>query len=152
MKKARPKNNACVISPKLVSSPPYDLWDFVSPRAENLIRRWADTEKLSKADRARLDNKIAVLKRDDFNLAINTKLLNGPLRKDIYKLKVHGQVMMRPLLCRGPIERLSEYTFLSGAIERNGKLEPSTCLSDAGNNRETVLADTKRRCKHEQLA
>jgi hypothetical protein len=152
MDRSNRKNNACVIPPKIVNYPPYELWDFVSPRGENLMRRWADAEKLSKADRARLDNKIAVLKRDDFSLAINTKLLNGPIRKEIYKLKVYGQVMMRPLLCRGPIDKPAEYTFLVGAIERNGNLEPSSCLNDAAANRETVITDSKRRCNHEQFA
>jgi len=84
----------------------------------------------------------------DFEQAKSTKLLNGPLRKEIYKVKVHGQVMMRPLLCRGPFEKEAEYTLLLGAIEKNWKLEPSTCLEDADKNRTTLVADKTRREAH----
>ncbi len=132
---------------RIVGCPPYSLWDYVSPRGENLITRWADDERLGKKDRARLNQRIDRLAQIDFKLAIGTKLLNGPLRKEIYKLIVHGQVMMRPLLCRGPFRKEMEYTFLLGAVEVNWKLPPG-CLKDAALNRESILADRNRRCLH----
>ena len=131
----------------VVASPPYAIWDFLSQRGENLILRWADDERLGKADRARLNQKIDRLAQVDFDLAIGTKLLNGPLRKEIYKLIAHRQVMMRPLLCRGPFQKEMEYTLLLGAIERNRKL-PKGCLEEAARNREIILGDRNRRCRH----
>jgi hypothetical protein len=130
----------------------YALWDFVSARGENVMLRWAEDGKLSKADRARLDQKLDRLAQTEFALAIGTKLLNGPIRKEIYKLIVHGQVMMRPLLCRGPFQKEMEYTLLIGAIERNWKLRPLTCLEEAAKNRETVIADRNRRRPHERFS
>lgn len=134
-----------------VISPLNSLWDFLSPRGENLILRWARQEKINPGDRARLDQKLERLQQIDFNLAIGTKLLNGPLRKEIYKLKVHGQAMYRPMLCRGPVNKNSEYTLLIGAIERDGDLEPASCLEDAARNREAIVADNGRRCVHAQF-
>ena|SRR6202142_4418877 len=137
--------------PKLVGCPPYDLWDFISGRGENLIARWADEEKLNKSARAKMDQRFDRLMQVDFELAIHTNLINGPVKKEIYKVKVNGDVQLRPLVCRGPIEKTSEYTILVGAIERNKKLEPSTCLTDASNNRDIILADNRRRCPHEKF-
>ena len=136
----------------VVCYPPYAIWDFVSPRGENLILRWAKDENLTKADRARLDQKLDRLAQVEFALAVSTKLLNGPLRKEIYKLKVHGQIMMRPLLCRGPFQKEMEYTLLVGAVEKNSKLKPSTCLKEAAANREAVIADGNRRRRHERFS
>jgi hypothetical protein len=133
----------------IVSSPPYAIWDFVSPRGENEIARWAGDQKLTNGDRAKLDQKMDRLAQVDFQLAVGTKLLNGPIRKEIYKVKVHGQVMMRPLLCRGPVSKETEYTILKGAIEKDWKLIPATCLQDAVDNRNAVIGDPdKRRCAH----
>jgi hypothetical protein len=131
-----------------VSSGLCSLWDFVSPRGENMLSRWAKAEKLSTKDRAKLNQRLDRLVQVEFEQAISTKLLNGPLRKEIYKVKVHGQVMMRPLLCRGPFLKETEYTLLVGAIEKNWKLEPPTCLGDAEKNRGIVLADKSRREPH----
>jgi hypothetical protein len=132
-----------------MSTPPvtslYALFDFCTPRQESVISHWVHAERLSKKDRAKLDQKLHRLSQIDFQLAIGTKMLNGPLKKDIYKLIVHGQVMMRPMLCRGPLNMNTEYTLLVGAIERDRKLEPSTCVTDATTNRNILLKDASRR-------
>jgi hypothetical protein len=124
------------------------LWDFLSPRGENVMQRWAKKEKLSSKDRAVLDQRLDRLVQVKFEDAIDIKLLNGPIRKEIYKLKAYGQVMMRPLLCRGPFDKLTEYTLLIGAIERDWELDPPTCKTDAQNNRNTLLENKNRRTKH----
>jgi hypothetical protein len=129
----------------------YALFDFSTPRQESIISNWAKAEKLSKTDRAKLNQRLDRLKQIDFDLAIGSRLLNGPLKKEIYKLIAHGQVMMRPMLCRGPFDKDKEYTLLVGAIERNFKLEPSTCLSEAATNREILVNDKSRRVSHVRL-
>jgi hypothetical protein len=125
----------------------YALWDFKSPRGENLIVRWAIKNKLGKLDRAKLNQRFDRLKQVDFDLALKTSLLNGPVVKDVYKMKANGQVMMRPLLCRGPFVD-EEYTLLIGAIEKDWELDPSTALTDAQSNRNELLADKSRREPH----
>jgi hypothetical protein len=129
----------------------YALFDFSTPRQESIISNWANAEKLSKKDRAKLNQRLDRLKQIDFELAIGSRLLNGPVKKEIYKLIAHGQVMMRPMLCRGPFDKDKEYTLLLGAIERNFKLEPSTCLSDATTNRDILVKDKSRRIDHVRL-
>jgi hypothetical protein len=128
------------------------LWDFLSPppRCENLILRWVHDEKLTKQDRAKLNQRLDRLCQLDFRLAVGTKLLAGPIYEHIYKLVIHGNVMLRPMLCRGPIAPTSEYTLLLGAIERNGKL-PKNALKDAAQNRLAVLKDPTRRGPHEPI-
>lgn len=128
-----------------------DLFDFVSERGENTIHRWAGREKLSTRDRAILNQKLDRLVQIDFELAVGIRLLAGPLRGHIYKLRVFGDVMMRPLLCKGPLLLDREYTLLLGAIERGGVLDPRNYGVAAVKHREIVQGDPGRRCKHERL-
>src|SRR5687768_8937912 len=124
------------------------LWDFLSARGKNVILRWVRDERLTKRDRAALNQKLARLRQMDFDLAFGTKLLAGPIQKQrhIYKLVIHSAVMLRPLLCRGPIAVESEYTLLLGAIERNWRL-PAGALQHAEANRLIILNDPSRRVK-----
>ena len=116
----------------------YNLWDFLSPRGENVILRWARDERLTTRERAALNNKLDRLAQIDFSLAIETKFLAGPIYGRIYKLVVHAGRMLRPLLCRGPIDNETEYTLLLGVIETGGKL-PIGAKEKAAENREAVI-------------
>lgn len=117
-----------------------------------MILRWAKDTRLTTRDRAALNQKLDRLHQLDFDLAIGTKLLAGPIAKQrhIYKLVIHGDVMLRPLLCRGPIDPETEYTLLLGAIERGGKL-PKEAPQHAEENRLIVLKDLSRRVSHERI-
>jgi hypothetical protein len=126
------------------------LWDFLSPRGENVILSWVKDEKLTMRDRAALNQKLDRLSQIPFDLAIETKLLAGPIHKHIYKLVIHSDVMLRPMLCRGPIDNLGEYTLLLGAIEVGWKL-PAGSKEKAADNRKTVINDQSRRCIHVRI-
>ena len=128
------------------------LWDFLSARGENVILRWVKDARLTPRDRAALNQKLDRLRQMDFGLAIGTKLLAGPIEKQphIYKLVIHGDVMLRPLLCRGPMNPEAEYTLLLGAIEQGGRL-PKDAPQQAEANRLTVLHDPSRRVSHERI-
>jgi len=126
------------------------LWDFLSARGENVILRWVKDDRLTVSDRAKLNQKLDRLSQVEFSLAIDTKLLAGPIHKDIYKLVIHGDVMLRPMLCRGPVDPLGEYTLLLGAVETGGKL-PKGSKEKAAENREAVLSDPSRRCLHVRI-
>jgi hypothetical protein len=128
------------------------LWDFVSLRGENVILRWVKDARLTTRDRAVLNQKLERLRQMDFDLAIGTKLLVGPIEKQrhIYKLVIHGDVMLRPLLCRGPIDPETEYTLLLDGIEKGWKL-PSGAPLQAEENRLTVLSNPSRRVPHERI-
>ncbi len=129
----------------------YRLWDFLSARGENLILRWVRNDRLTVRDRAVLNQKLDRLSQIDFRLAIETRMLAGPIHAGhIYKLVIHGDVMLRPMLCRGPINVPSEYTLLLGAVETGGKL-PGGSKEQAAENRLTIMHDHSRRCPHERI-
>ncbi len=129
----------------------YNLWDFLDRRGQNIIAGWTRTR--STIDRARVNAKLDMLVRTTFENAIKSKLLHGPVmkQKHIYKLRVHGQTAMRPLLCRGPISNLTEYSLLFGTEERNSKL-PQGAAEEAEQNRQAIIADTARRGTHVRIA
>lgn len=134
----------------MISSERYQLWDFLSERGANLILEWVRRERLTVRDRAALNNKFRRLAQTEFDLAIKTKLLAGPIHKHVYKLVIHADVMLRPMLCRGPIEVEHEYTLLLGAIEVGGKL-PVGSGEEAEERRGIVVRDQTRRCPHEPI-
>jgi hypothetical protein len=83
----------------------------------------------------------------DFALAWGTKLLQGPIYKSIYKLRIKQTVQLRPLLCRGPFDNDAEYTLLEGAKEIGRKLTTGA-VERANKNRDELLANPKRRRNH----
>jgi hypothetical protein len=126
-----------------------ELWDFKNGD-RNEIAHWA--KHLSGRDRAALNQKLDLLERLDFHQAIGLKLLAGPIKKTkhILKLRVTAEKAMRPLLCRGPIVPLGEYTLLAAAEERDWKLHPPGALDKAMDNRESVSKDATLRIRHER--
>lgn len=144
----RNKNNACVIQMPMVYL--YRLWDFLTERGDNIILEWAKDKRLTVRDRAALNQKFTRLVQVDFELAIQTKLLAGPIYKHVYKVIIHGDVMLRPMLCRGPIDNEREYTLLLGAIEKDWKLPPGS-KEKAEEHREIIISDPTRRRKHERI-
>jgi hypothetical protein len=127
-----------------------ELWNFLDHRGYNVIHQWAKDDRLSKRDQALFNQKCARLVQMDFALAINTKLLAGPIIEHIYKLVIHGDVMLRPMLCKGPINSATEYTLLLGAVERGGRL-PVRAQGQAAQNRQTVIENPSRRRAHERI-
>jgi hypothetical protein len=81
----------------------------------------------------------------DHELAIGTKLLQGPIYRHIYKLKIHGDTMLRPLLCRGPVHNEREYTLLAGAKEENFILAPADAPEVAEERRGQVIRNPAER-------
>jgi hypothetical protein len=127
----------------------YRLWDFLSERGENLILKWVKDDRLTVRARASLNQKLDRLIQIPFQTAIETKMLAGPIGKHIYKLRINADVMLRPMLCRGPIDQ-DEYTLLLGAVETGGRL-PKGSIEKAQQNRATIVADQKRRCPHVRI-
>lgn len=137
-------------------APLKDLYDsaIIQPNSRrNRIQEWAAHAKLSKRDKAALNHRFHMLEQMDYDLAIGTKVLNGPLRGSggIYKLKAFGDRAFRPMLCRGTVDPVREYTILEGAIEvEMGKLRPPDAESRARKTRDEVAAHPlDRRLPHE---
>lgn len=125
------------------------LWDFLDRRGRSVILEWAKQQ--TKRDRATLNQRFDRLMQVDYELAINSNLLAGPIYKHVYKMQIHGEVQLRPLLCRGPISNESEYTLLRGALERDRVLTPGA-KEEAELNRAAVVASPAvRRRQHARI-
>ena len=132
----------------------YRLYDFTSESGHSTIQGWLDHERITKRDRGQLNQKLDMLAQHGMGLP--PKLLAGPLnskrkklrQKNIYKLIIHGDKMLRPMLCRGPISNDEEFTLLLGAIESNWELDRDPIEAEA--IRELVIAQPTRRRDHER--
>lgn len=122
----------------------FSLYDFASEDGESVIAVWQ--LGLSKRSKGALDSKLNMLAISGMNLP--PKLLAGPISKTghIYKLRIHADVMLRPMLCRGPFSMDTEFTLLVGAVEIQGKLIPGP--ESAVENRSLLLTNRERRIPH----
>ncbi|WMP15654.1 hypothetical protein [Thiothrix lacustris] len=128
---------------------PYTLYYFVNDRGEDEFEAWR--VGLEKKVRAKLDQKLDSLEMNGDKLIPNT-LTDTPV-SDIKKLRVHGNVQLRPLLCKGPIHHEKEYTFLLGAKEKDSKFVPKNALELAEKNKNKVISEPdNRRKKRERIS
>lgn len=96
-----------------------------------------------------LNQKLRMLEKSGPDLP--PQLLAGPIKHyaHIYKMKINGQVALRPLLCRGPIRNDEEFTMLKGATEVGWKWNPSNAPVIATERRQEVMDNpSHRRCNH----
>ena len=132
----------------------WDLYDAADRKQQSNIVSWIAKQKITKRDIGQLNQKLDMLERCGSELP--PKLLAGPIKSKrkkklvshIYKLIIHGDRMLRPMLCKGPINMPSEFTLLLGAIEVGGVLD--TDSEDAEVVRVATLTDKKLRKPHER--
>jgi len=132
------------------------IYDSVGKNQVSKVVEWIAKEKITKRDIGQLNQKLDMLERNGPDLP--PKLLAGPIKSKrnkklvphIRKLIIHGDRMLRPLLCRGPIDSSLEFTMLLGAIEVGGILD--TDSQDAENVRLAIIADHKLRKQHERYS
>ena len=122
----------------------FSVYDFTDGDGNSVIVQWRNG--LTNRSKAQFDNKLHLLQVSGSDLP--PKLLAGPIKKTghIYKLVIHSDVMLRPMLCKGPVSMNSEFTLLVGAKEIQGKLTPGP--ESAVANRNILLVDRKRRIPH----
>lgn len=125
----------------------WKLFDFLNSRQENVMQKWADSRKISKRDRGRIDFKVKLLETKGDELP--TGLLQDTRCKSIKELATGSQIAYRLMLCRGPVEMNKEFTFLLGATERDNKYVPKNAPERADKNRLDLMENIKRRCSHE---
>lgn len=127
---------------------PFELYDYVDAAGVNVIAEW--TKGLQKKERGKLVSKLDLLREHGSELF--PQMLTGTDTPGILKLRVHGNVQLRPLLCDGPIEIGKEFTLLLGAKEVGSKLVPADADRLADINKTAVkAAPEKRRIKHEHV-
>lgn len=124
---------------------PYSLYYYVDSSGANTINDWLDS--LQKGQRAKVDQRLDMLTEHGDGLL--PMLLSPSNIASILKLRIHGNVQLRPLLCRGPAAGdIDTYTLLAGAAEVGFKLTPKNILNVAVARRAEVKDDpTNRRCR-----
>lgn len=126
----------------------FTLFDYIDAHGANDFAAWS--RELQKPQRAKLNAKIDMLRMYGEELVPHV-LTDTPV-PGIRKLRVKGNVQLRPLLCRGPHNSDSEYTFLMGATERDGDFDPLDAPETADARRAAVAGDIRRRCDHERVS
>ncbi len=126
----------------------FNLFDYLDANGENVFASW--TRDLQKQQQAKMNAKIDMLELYGETLVPHV-LTDTPV-PGIRKLRVKGNVQLRPLLCRGPHDVANEYTFLMGATERDSQYNPSSAPETADARRAAVAQDKRRRCKHERIS
>ena len=133
-----------------------NICDFTDAPGESVIQGWATVLGISSRMRGRFDSKVDMLIKNGPGLS--PQLLAGTKAGHIKKLKIKGDIQLRPHLCIGPIENDKEYTFLAGAVERDWRLIPEDVLIQAQACRTNLIKSnlTKnfplRRIRHEPLS
>jgi len=133
------------------------LWDYLHGLGRNEMQAWAKKEKLGVRERAQLNQKLDMLAQIGFDTACHLEFLAGTSGEfnQVYKLVVKSQRMLRPMLCRGPIDPKGEVTLLCGAIEKDFKLVPPAAAEQAERNRRQVIgadaAGITKRIDHERF-
>jgi len=126
----------------------YNLFDYFNSNNENLIAKW--TKTLQKNDRGKLNAKLDMLALKGTELFPH--ILTGTPTSGILKLRVKGNVQLRPMLCNGPINNDREFTLLIGAVERDSNLVPSEADEKANKIKSIIIKDHNRRCAHERIS
>lgn len=127
---------------------PFLIYDYVSHHGQNEFKDW--TSGLEKLQRGKLNERIDKLAL--YGDALYPEMLAGTSVAGIQKLKIKGNVQLRPLLCKGPVNIQDEYTLLMGAKEVGSKWVPKGAPSTAATKKAEIIKDpTKRRTKHERV-
>jgi hypothetical protein len=124
----------------------WSIYEYVED-GKSTIYKWLIDQDIPDNDRGHLVAKMDMLAQNGTDLWPG--ILAGPIKSKahpkklkpshIYKLIVHGQRMLRPMLCRGPVDMNTEFTFLTGAIEKGGVLDVDAM--NAEDRRQEVIAD-----------
>jgi hypothetical protein len=84
--------------------------------------------------------------------ALFPQVLTDTPTPGIQKLRVKGKVQLRPMLCKGPVDKEKEYTLLIGATERDSKFVPDKADQIANQRKQIIIENHNRRCLHERIS
>jgi hypothetical protein len=103
------------------------------------MKAWS--QSLQKKERAKLNNKIDALSMHGKDLIPGIVAPTGI--PAVFKLKVHGQVQLRPMLCEGCGD--DTFTFLMGAKEIQWEYDPKGAPDTAATFRKDLMSDPQKR-------
>ncbi len=125
----------------------WTIYDYADPEIGNPMRSWS--ESLQKKERAKLNSRIDALAMHGTDLIPGLVAPTGTA--SIFKLKIHGKVQLRPMLCEGPGRDEEAFTFLLGAIEVSWEYDPQGAPEVAAGLRENLIRNPKWRRNHERV-
>lgn len=138
----------------------HEVADTEGHRIHVILYEWRDHRdkgvlsslKLEQAQLAKLDERLDRIEELDHLDYQTTKGLIFPFRKHLKKLKIPGNVALRPILTLGPFDKASEITFLLVAKERDRKLAPPEPRAEelANQRLDDIRKDPLRRCRYER--
>lgn len=112
-------------------------WEHFSQGGRRSLSPWYG--KLQKASRSRfdaaLDTPVSRQQKTQKNKAGYAQLR---------ELRVYANPQLRPLLCRGPVDRHGELTFLAPATEKGDRLQPENAVDVAIERYQEVVDDPQR--------
>lgn len=126
----------------------WTIFDYVDPVDGNLFRAWS--ARLQKKERAKLNVRLDSLAMHGPDLIPG--ILSPTGLPSIFKLKIHGKVQLRPLLCEGPGRGEEAFTLLLGAFEVSDDYVPIGAPLIASRMRESLINDMRRRVLHERVS
>ena len=114
--------------------------------AENNGARVISDWEYYKTHEAKIDQKLHMLQAAEVDpktrkAVLPQDLLAGPGvygQKWIYKLKIKGDVALRPMVCLGPRDHDAEWTVLFRAVEKGNKLVPDDAADRAEQRRQEI--------------
>ncbi|HVC46285.1 MAG TPA: hypothetical protein VND90_03470 [Terracidiphilus sp.] len=127
--------------------PKWTIFDYVDPVEGNLFKAWSSC--LQKKELAKLNNRLDALSTHGPELIPG--ILSPTGLASIFKLKIHGNVQLRPLLCEGPGRGEEAFTLLLGAFEVSNDYVPIGAPLIASRMRESLIKDMRRRVIHERV-
>jgi hypothetical protein len=125
----------------------WTIFDYIDPVDGNLFKEWS--VRLQKKERAKLNQRLDSLAMHGSGLIPG--ILSPSGIPSIFKLKIHGKVQLRPMLCEGPGRGEEAFTLLLGAFEVSDDYVPMGAPLLASRMREALIKDMRRRVPHERV-
>lgn len=125
------------------------LWEWVDGREKGAL----SSENLQAAQQAKLDERLDRIEELESLSHDEAKAYIFPFRGALKKLKIRGNVALRPILVCGPVDTEHEVTFLLVTTERDGKLMPSNAevQAKAKSRLNDIQVDGQRRQRYERF-
>lgn len=130
------------------TEPKFALFDYIDEHGNNDIKIW--TQGLQKTQQAKLNVRLDMLKK--LGSELFPHVLTDTSTPGIQKIRVKGKVQLRPMLCKGPINKEKEFTLLIGAKEIGSCFDPKKADEKAKDRKQIINTNPNRRRPHERVS
>ena len=119
------------------------IYDYLDANGVNPIEEFMRAS-IEVKESAKLLAKIQALRSSGYSI-LGGNMLTDTRERHIKEIRVNGNVAVRMLMCRGPVDGNKEATLLFGAFERDNLYVPRNAPERAEEHRQQVAADPYRR-------